>query len=101
MRRVEPALTDDLWRTVLAEPSGPRSHDTVFERGADGAGCHYIAALALHDQVFGFTREMVTWMGNIYDRAQKGCLFEEEDDEMSEAITARIEALLPPEERSP
>ena len=54
--------------------------------------CHAIAALCLHDQPFGFTREMLDCMTEFNDDRQTS-----ERREIAEQGFDRIEALLPPE----
>lgn len=56
---------------------------------------HALAALALYDQPFGFTREMVRALNEMLSLAEYGC---EESPlmELAEEAVKRIEALLPP-----
>ena len=54
---------------------------------------HAVAALCLHEQPFGFTREMLRLASNagVHDLANQ------DEIDATEAIFERIEALLPPE----
>lgn len=54
---------------------------------------HTLAAIALHGQPFGFTREDVAFLTHVALR-----LPEKKGREIAKSLAARIEALLPPED---
>ena len=76
-------------------------HLTSHQHGAfadftAGADRHALAALCLHDQPFGFTREYVDTLRKVIREASVYEVGDDEKDDMR-SIADRIEALLPPE----
>lgn len=57
------------------------------------------AALALHNQPFGFTREDVNWLRTITEYTEYSTHMDEEQIKRTEFLADRIEALLPPEKK--
>ncbi len=107
---VKPALTAEEWEGERFETCGADTYDLTAWRDAGAyhisaahCGCeisrehfHKLAALALHGQPFGFTREDVWWIRAInenwaidFDGLHK----------WAASMQSRIEALLPPEDR--
>lgn len=93
---MKPALTVEEW----ADPD-KFSYSNIACRTVEVAGGwygHAIAALCLHEQPFGFTREDVTLLREVAAEGDVGG--SRGDTEMIagfESLIARIEALLPPE----
>ena len=71
--------------------------DAHFEHGVRGRARHALAALALHQQPFGFTREDVAWLREMVDSDTNPETAPVEFNAMCLSLAARIEALLPPE----
>lgn len=94
---IRPALTPEQWeaKREIAGWVGPM---VAFDGGTTGVRVvgpeerHGIAALALYDQPFGFTREDVAMLRDVVDACQ-GLTYELT---LPDLIT-RIAALLPPE----
>lgn len=87
------ALTKEEWERHLG-----RVYDISGELDTQGRP-HALAALCLHGQPFGFTREDVKVLREIHRYVRDGiepC--DQYDDSRILAIASRIEALLPPEE---
>lgn len=85
--KIKPALTPEGWAYAIAAGEHGRGYDVVFE-DLEPFLCHYIAALALNGQPFGFTWE------DIEQLRHGGCDW---DDQVHLSdIADRIEALLPP-----
>ena len=91
---MKPALTAEEWAFCLRYPDQFVAW-TVERMGREIAARatpipearpHMAAALCLHNQPYGFTREDVTWL-----RANKW-------SDLCQSIANRIEALLPPED---
>lgn len=94
MNEIKPALTADEWAEVLQHGDSGRYYDTAFDT-CGPKECHYLAALALNGQPFGFTWD--DWMG-LYMAAS--ILRSEADHEAVAdvmAVMEKIAALLPPE----
>lgn len=104
-RSVEPALTAEEWAELCINR---RDHDTVTLSAKTGGitvedGCeggyidngdrHALAALALHDQPFGFSREDVQTLRDVSARLREDGFMHEDVD----SLAARIAALLPPD----
>jgi|SRR5579872_1655754 len=116
---VRPALTAEEWRTAAVRRSDtgipPLTEAYIYAgslnaaRGDDAvmidkAALHALAALALHEQPFGFTRDDVKLLrGPAYSALLEVARDGEEsalaDDAL--ALARRIAALLPPEEATP
>lgn len=109
---VKPALTAEEWAKDRFETAGTDSYDLsawresgTYHLSAAHCGCeisaehyHKLAALALHGQPFGFTREDVA---AIYRALESHELFRytmQDEADALESLAARIEAMLPPEE---
>lgn len=100
--KVTPALTPAEWTVAhdvtrdttlpvhLAPDGKLELPDAIYEYRVDGRERHQIAALALHGQTFGFTREDVA-LALMPDCCADG------PSEAQRSLAARIEALLPPE----
>lgn len=107
---IRPAMTAEEWRKALYEyPGHPREDIRDYDSDTAGAtpkAAHYLAALLLHGQPFGFTQRHaallermvsqlnewegcdVTWLEIRLDDAERRTLRE---------LANRIAALLPPE----
>lgn len=110
---VRPALTSEEWERLACETRGEKvalgmdaSMATMLvvtartETGPTLVGTrqlHQAAALALHDQPFGFTREDVETCRGIADQADAFRL-NAGAEQWLRSLAARIAALLPPEE---
>lgn len=92
---IQPALTAEGWSEALAY-GNPRQIDSVFEL-ADPDTCHYIAALALHGQPFGFTWEDVDLLRDYAVMDDHADIRFGYGDILG--LADRIAALLPPRER--
>lgn len=108
-RGCEPALTEKEW----TQGEASRGYETLLtkdddyvgvycgdERSTllDSSGRHALAALCLHDQPFGFTREDVELLRDTKcsDVLHLGYAYEEEPEAHLNDLADRIEALLPP-----
>lgn len=86
---MKPALTADQWEDVIA--AGPHYVEECV--GPDPEACHWLAALNLYGQPFGFTRENVHLLRGMADAPRAY----EKDTDWMRSLADRIEALLPPE----
>jgi hypothetical protein len=111
---ITPALTPGEWEAHSMNRSGrvgifatPGSHVSVVDEiGAEGVGipardCHALAALCLHGQPFGFTRDMAGAIGALIEivSGQRPATVAELREHVlnADAAAARITALLPPD----
>lgn len=93
---IKPALTAKEWYVALEDHSSRVSamRRAWYNPESPETNDHALAALALHGQRFGFTREMV--------KAIRACAEfsgPDRDSELADAAAECIEALLPPEEK--
>lgn len=102
MSEINPAMTADEWRAMEYAPSGADLIASIDDVGAvdllqreqsvylTGKERHVVAALCLHGQPFGFTREDVTFLRMVENAAAPmyGNFLRD--------LAARIAALLPP-----
>lgn len=96
---IEPALTPEEWAKML-RAGGPARYDSVFEFASPEV-FHYLAALALHGQSFGFTHADVDLLRrSCADKEVNACAFvmDPEGTDALQELADRIEALLPPRE---
>ena len=99
---IRPALTPEEWADALAWPHGLKDY---LVRPAERIGygddapsdLHRVAALALHGQPFGFTREDVTLLRESRTEFAASLRASDTDLDLLDSLAARIEALLPPE----
>ena len=97
MGEMKPALTAEQWVGVI-----PPDKDGIW-----GSGYlvveekHHMAAVCLHEQSFGFTREDVELLRETLpaDVLHLGYQYEEEPQAYLLDLADRIEALLPPEDK--
>ena len=87
---MKPALTPEEW--AHREKWG-----AIAVGSASDPRPHALAALALHGQPFGFTREDVEWLREMVDSDTNPETAPVEFNAMCLSLAARIEALLPPE----
>ena len=97
--KIAPALTPEEWATNLSFARGGDLSVANAAVGDTAEEKHFIAALNLYKQDFGFTREDVKDLG----WAMHFLVTDESDQSQRNlkawfvSLTARIEALLPPE----
>lgn len=103
MSEIKPAMPREEWRAQLARtPEDRRQHLIWAKDEADADGwltIHGLAALALHGQPFGFSREDAAFLRDLvsgYESGDWGFHFEEEIAKAN-SMADRVEALLPPE----
>lgn len=102
---MKPALTAKDWADKMFEATlAPTCEATVIVRDVDvfigsadgacfrGADRHALAAIALYDQPYGFTREDVNFVHYLADLTH-----DETNRKGAQELADRIEALLPPE----
>lgn len=106
MSEIKPALRPDEWAMPSDKFSGPIPGFIDWEDGTvdvqgGAAGIkgerfrHMLAALALHGQPFGFTREDLATIRKGFDLSDDQ--WRSETEAAAASLYARIEALLPPE----
>ena len=93
---IKPALTPEEWADfrVYGEPvilvnADPPYHTIIPEKR------HHVAAVCLHGQPFGFTREDVRMLGEAFEMVNQRTMTDI-DETWLRSLAARIEALLPP-----
>lgn len=97
---MKPALSAEEWREVLLDGPPVHAHHSVHEEDK-----HYVAALCLYGQEFGFTREMalvIRQHAQFYDLTALRIKGKDVPGlptvgSVFSAVADRIEALLPPE----
>lgn len=108
---IKPALTAEQWAEVVAAPRGvvvpmlfPDGSRDIDFADIPSHSRHFLAALCLHGQPFGFTREMVKALEAVLQYAEQYAQEdwkypnkESGDIALARATLDRIAALLPPE----
>lgn len=105
---VKPALTPEEWAEVRDDPTWwadrmqEAAHDTsqhLMTYLDEPYRHHALAALALHGQHFGFTREDIRAINRALESHELFRYTMQEEADTLESLAARIEALLPPEDK--
>lgn len=91
---VKPAMTPEQWQHVAAV--GMNASVTIDPQFHS---VHTVAALALHGQPFGFTREDVEFLRGMVDSDTNPDTAPVEANAALDSLATRIEALLPPDPR--
>ena len=108
--QMKPALTAEEWRRQRGGPyhaflvnfgrcsCGVPRVVNLYDPSVEPKQSHKLAALALHGQPFGFTREDVDWLRGQIDSDTNPETAPVEFNAFAASLAARIEALLPPED---
>ena len=96
MSEIKPARTEKEWAAILAEPLEPSGRRRAAQPLLENHEFHAAAAIALQDQPFGFTWEMVD---ALRDAANPEIWSGEDYDATLIMIANHIAALLPPREK--
>lgn len=98
------ALTAEEWKhaqAILKSGADPTIAAVVTAERVGVGDRHSLAALCLHEQEFGFTREDLTMLDHlsaVWCNEACGCNTEDEYFLLAISLADRIEALLPPED---